>query len=569
MALFNILVDIASRTAGLEQGVKRVEEKLSSMEGFAKNAGLALTGAFSVAAIGEFVKSSVDAATAVGTAADRMGVMASELSKLKYAAEQSDVSFESLTAGIRKFQDNIATGGKGAEESLTMLGLSIDQLKGKSLEEKLGIIADKFRLLTDADDRTRISMDLFGKAGNELIPMLDRGSDGMAKLSSEAASIGIALDDQATKALDRSTKAIDRFFSSIKSGTSNYIGTVIADIFGSGDELLDLGAKLKYINDQLAEMGPNAKDPFGAIKRLKEEKASIIQQIEAIEAVSDARKRDEELQDIIASQNKQFLEASKTGETELAQSIRDGVKAYEEKQRAMKAAFEAEVDSVANELRMLFETNQYYAKIDEETMTAAERAAARYVSQLEKIDQLKGRNSDSELDARRFNALDEYFKTIGAWQEATKKAVDDNKKSTEEMSEQWKTFTRNAQSSLANFLYDPFKDGLDGMLMAFVDLLRRIAAEAAAAKIFDAFGSMFGGSGRSSSSGGADFFGTFLPALVGAGSGNKSVTTYAVTNNVTVGAGSNVTRGEVVAAMKQSSDETIAKIQDMKRRGRF
>ncbi len=44
---------------------------------------------------------------------------------------------------------------------------------------------------------------------------------------------------------------------------------------------------------------------------------------------------------------------------------------------------------------------------------------------------------------------------------------------------------RNMQTSFAQFLYDPFKDGLKGMLTGFIDTLRKMAAEAAAAKIFD------------------------------------------------------------------------------------
>jgi len=44
---------------------------------------------------------------------------------------------------------------------------------------------------------------------------------------------------------------------------------------------------------------------------------------------------------------------------------------------------------------------------------------------------------------------------------------------------------RNMQTGFAQWLYDPFKDGLKGMLSGFIDMLRKMVAEAAAAKIFD------------------------------------------------------------------------------------
>lgn len=51
---------------------------------------------------------------------------------------------------------------------------------------------------------------------------------------------------------------------------------------------------------------------------------------------------------------------------------------------------------------------------------------------------------------------------------------------------------RNMQSAFADFLFDPFKDGLDGMLKGFIDVIRRMIAEAAAAKIFEGAGGFFG-----------------------------------------------------------------------------
>jgi lambda family phage tail tape measure protein len=48
---------------------------------------------------------------------------------------------------------------------------------------------------------------------------------------------------------------------------------------------------------------------------------------------------------------------------------------------------------------------------------------------------------------------------------------------------------RNMQSAFADFLFDPFADGLDGMLKGFLKTLQRMAAEAAASQIFQLIGS--------------------------------------------------------------------------------
>lgn len=49
---------------------------------------------------------------------------------------------------------------------------------------------------------------------------------------------------------------------------------------------------------------------------------------------------------------------------------------------------------------------------------------------------------------------------------------------------------RNLQSSFAQFLFDPFQDGLKGMLRGFIDMIRKMVAEVMAAQILQA---MFGG----------------------------------------------------------------------------
>jgi lambda family phage tail tape measure protein len=76
---------------------------------------------------------------------------------------------------------------------------------------------------------------------------------------------------------------------------------------------------------------------------------------------------------------------------------------------------------------------------------------------------------------------------------------------------------RNMQSGFAQFLYDPFKNGLKGMLSGFIDMLRKMAAEAAAAQIFDRMLGVKNSAGVSS----GGWLGTLASGIMGAfGSAN-------------------------------------------------
>ena len=63
------------------------------------------------------------------------------------------------------------------------------------------------------------------------------------------------------------------------------------------------------------------------------------------------------------------------------------------------------------------------------------------------------------------------------------------KEATDALSQYGVQSARNMQSAFADFLFDPFSDGLDGMLKGFLKTLQRMAAEAAASQIFQLIGS--------------------------------------------------------------------------------
>lgn len=63
----------------------------------------------------------------------------------------------------------------------------------------------------------------------------------------------------------------------------------------------------------------------------------------------------------------------------------------------------------------------------------------------------------------------------------------------ENMGEFQRSAFQNMQGILAEFLFDPWEEGLDGMLKSFVDMLRRMIAQLLASKILEYFFGLFGG----------------------------------------------------------------------------
>jgi hypothetical protein len=81
--------------------------------------------------------------------------------------------------------------------------------------------------------------------------------------------------------------------------------------------------------------------------------------------------------------------------------------------------------------------------------------------------------------------------------EALKRNGNEVKKTTDAMSAFADQAARNMQSAFADFLFDPFDKGIKGMLKGFIDIIRRMIAEAIAAKLFEKLFPQGGGGGNS------------------------------------------------------------------------
>lgn len=110
------------------------------------------------------------------------------------------------------------------------------------------------------------------------------------------------------------------------------------------------------------------------------------------------------------------------------------------------------------------------ASLTERVRTAEEQ----HVAELARYNELLKEGAISQETYNRAVAA-----SAKAYEEAKKRAQDAG----DGMDQYAIQAARNIQSHFADFLFDPFEDGLDGMLRGFVDVIRRMIAEAAAAQL--------------------------------------------------------------------------------------
>lgn len=252
-----VTVDFAAEVAKFNAQLKTVQQAVGSLQkqfdtfgSFVKKGLDVLSGA----ALAGLAKAAISAADALGDAAARMGTTVETLSKLKFAARENDVQFASLEVAIRKFQDTMSearAGTSAAVQTFAELGISAERLTGLGLDEQLGLIADRFREIRDPADQVRIAIDLFGRAGNELIPLLNKGSAGLQELMQRAEELGVVLDTKTAEAVDRATKRLETFRDVITVVAAKAVEGWDLILNGAPTEQLKVDNRLRVVQEQL------------------------------------------------------------------------------------------------------------------------------------------------------------------------------------------------------------------------------------------------------------------------------------------------------------------------------
>lgn len=189
----------------------------------------------------------------ISKASQRVGMGVETLGGLKFAAEQCGANFQILTDGIKAFQNQLGAaqmGDAGAIGKLGKVGLSADAFAGLSNEDQLMKVADHIKSIGDKAEQTRVSMELFGKAGFKLLPFFQEGSAGIRKLIEEGKDIGAVLGEEAAEDAVKMTDAMNR----VKTSAVGISNVFISSLAPSIISVLDAGTQLakttsKFVKD--------------------------------------------------------------------------------------------------------------------------------------------------------------------------------------------------------------------------------------------------------------------------------------------------------------------------------
>jgi hypothetical protein len=209
-------VDLGLNSAQFTAGLKKAETGLAAF-GRTAAAGLQLVAVAATAAgvaLGYAVKHAIDHADALNKSAQKAGVTVEALSRLEYAAKLSDVSLEGLTGGLQKLSKSMAdaASGKGPVTAFKALGIEVKNADGtlRSSTAVFGDVADRFGRMENGATKTALAIQIFGKSGAELIPLLNAGKQGLADMAQESDRLGITISSKTAAAAEKFNDTLTR-----------------------------------------------------------------------------------------------------------------------------------------------------------------------------------------------------------------------------------------------------------------------------------------------------------------------------------------------------------------------
>lgn len=127
---------------------------------------------------------------------ERTGIGTNALSEFGYAAELSGSSIEAVEVGVKKMQKAITAATEGP----------LKRLQGMSPERQFMEVADELNAIADPTMRAAKALEVFGKSGTALLPMMKD----IRALRAEAVAVGRSMGPETAEAAEKLDKAWER-----------------------------------------------------------------------------------------------------------------------------------------------------------------------------------------------------------------------------------------------------------------------------------------------------------------------------------------------------------------------
>lgn len=222
-------VDLTLETARFQKGLRDAQQGIAgaqrNLTGLGGTLGslskqMASVGAIFAgsALVGGLAKAAVDGlkyASSLGEVAKQLGVTTTELQEYRYVASQTGVEQGEMDKALQKLTRTVGEAAKGSgsgAKAFKELGINIRDANGnmKTAGQLIPEIAGALQKVPSEAEKARLQVALFGRAGQQLGPMLAEGAKGINNMRNAAREMGLVLDEKMIANADEAADKLNK-----------------------------------------------------------------------------------------------------------------------------------------------------------------------------------------------------------------------------------------------------------------------------------------------------------------------------------------------------------------------
>jgi hypothetical protein len=386
LATSGIVVALRATHFGITKGVDAAKRALRSLSSAGRSVVSGLTSTYAllgsalaaagIYGVGSYIKSAMDAVDATNDQANALGMDVKALSQFSYAAKLNGSDQETLAGGLTKMNNALSdavTKGGAAGDAFKTLGLDAGALSKMTPDEAFKKIADGISKVENPAQRTSLAMDIFGKSGAKLIPLLLQGENGLNDFSLKADKAGASISAidaakvaEANDALDDLKEVIGGVGKAIAAQLSPFITDASSRLVGMATAGEGVGPKVSASFEWVAKSIASASDYVSLLRSgFKWLQAGVtIAAFGVVTQVDSIGKSLARLINLIPGVNVKFTEFT----SQLAAGLLEDAKGLKAEAEKSFAAFQSGASSEA--------VTKYFADVRAKAQKAAEAAVA-------------------------------------------------------------------------------------------------------------------------------------------------------------------------------------------------
>ncbi|WAJ30949.1 hypothetical protein [Antarcticirhabdus aurantiaca] len=250
--------DMMRSASRINQAMAMVSTRAGAMAAaFAPVAGGIGIAAAALTGVGAAARTAARDIATIGDEAKRAGIGVKAFQELRFVAEQSRVSFDALTDGIKEMNlradEFIVTGSGSGAEAFKRLGLSAADLS-KKLKDPSALFTEIIGKMERMDRaaQIRIADEVFGGTGGEqFVQLIDQGAAGIRRTIEEANRLGIVMDEE----MIAKAAEVDRQFGIISQTVGTRLKGAIVDAASALASFIDGFRDFENQQNQTLEAG--------------------------------------------------------------------------------------------------------------------------------------------------------------------------------------------------------------------------------------------------------------------------------------------------------------------------